>query len=587
MKKYISEILSFVLLALGIWLRSHATDLFPFQGAELLYFLIAFLPVGVPVVKEAWECICEKEFFNEFTLMVLASIGAFYIGEYPEGVAVMLFYSVGEKLQDGAVSRARGHIRSLLDVRPETEQKEEDQFSTVNGFWDALTGCYMTMAGSDLYGERLMYSNIESLANQWYMPEDMTRYEDEDLSKHDYTTDYSRSAIEAMYSGLFSAIVQANMLIKYADERADVFTDESMRAVVQGEAYAIRAYCQFDVLRLFGQVPQGSRQVELPYSYTTSIYEMPAYYGFGKYVDLLKEDIAKALELLEKNDPLFEYSFAELNTNISLPDDHLRYRQSRLNYWVVKALEARLHLYVGETADAYRVAMEVINAKGPDGSSVMELSGQADLGSGYLAMPHECLFYVSKFDLHDEAWSILQVPEDQSFRPSTTLVITEDMYTDLYQDVQTTTYNRAGEMWRQTTEPGSSLYYYLLEKYAWDEENESSTMTTRQLLPMLRMAEVYLIAMEGAPSMTEANELYSIYMEDHGIAPTMLAPLADEQALKTFLLNEYRREFFGEGQMFYTYKRTNTADVQWMEAEMEEDYYILPLPETEYNPNNL
>ena len=112
-------------------------------------------------------------------------------------------------------------------------------------------------------------------------------------------------------------------------------------------------------------------------------------------------------------------------------------------------------------------------------------------------------------------------------------------------------------------------------------------MTTRQLLPMLRMAELYLIAMEGAPSMTEVNELYSVYMEDHGIAPTMLTPLADEQALKTFLLNEYRREFFGEGQMFYTYKRTNTTDVQWMEAEMEEDYYILPLPETEYNPNNL
>lgn len=219
-----------------------------------------------------------------------------------------------------------------LDVRPETEQKEEDQFSTVNGFWDALTGCYMTMAGSDVYGERLMYSNIESLANQWYMPDDMSRYEDADLSTHDYTTDYSRSAISAIYDALFNTIVQANMLIKYADERADVFTDETMRAVVQGEAYAIRAYCQFDVLRLFGQVPQGSRQVELPYSYTTSIYEMPAYYGFDKYVDLLKEDIAKALELLEKNDPLFEYSFAELNTSISLADDHLRYRQSRLNY---------------------------------------------------------------------------------------------------------------------------------------------------------------------------------------------------------------------------------------------------------------
>ena len=61
----------------------------------------------------------EKEYFNEFMLMSLAAIGAFYIGEYPEGVAVMLFYSIGEKFQDSAVSRARSNIRALLDVRPE------------------------------------------------------------------------------------------------------------------------------------------------------------------------------------------------------------------------------------------------------------------------------------------------------------------------------------------------------------------------------------------------------------------------------------------------------------------------------------
>ena len=120
MKKYIPEILSFVLLALGIWLRSHATDLFPFQGAELLYFLIAFLPVGVPVVKEAWECICEKEFFNEFTLMVLASIGAFYIGEYPEAVGVMLFFMVGEYFEHRAVEGSRKAIMEAIDMRPET-----------------------------------------------------------------------------------------------------------------------------------------------------------------------------------------------------------------------------------------------------------------------------------------------------------------------------------------------------------------------------------------------------------------------------------------------------------------------------------
>lgn len=60
----------------------------------------------------------EKDFFNEFSLMLIASIGAFAIGEYPEGVAVMLFYSIGEALQDKAVARARRNISALVDMRP-------------------------------------------------------------------------------------------------------------------------------------------------------------------------------------------------------------------------------------------------------------------------------------------------------------------------------------------------------------------------------------------------------------------------------------------------------------------------------------
>ena len=116
-----------------------------------------------------------------------------------------------------------------LDVRPETEQKEEDQFSSVNGFFDALVGCYMSMAEDDAYGERLSYSNIESLANMWYIPSSTDRDEDQDLSVHDYTTDDSRNAISAMYSSLFYVIAQANVIIKNAEERGnEVFVDESM-----------------------------------------------------------------------------------------------------------------------------------------------------------------------------------------------------------------------------------------------------------------------------------------------------------------------------------------------------------------------
>lgn len=120
MGKYRIEIGAFVLLVAGIVFREMNWEWFQAPGITLAWFLLALLPVGLPVVREAWECAREGDVFNEFTLMSIAAVGAFVIGEYPEGVAVMLFYTVGEKLQEAAVERARGHIKSLVDVRPDT-----------------------------------------------------------------------------------------------------------------------------------------------------------------------------------------------------------------------------------------------------------------------------------------------------------------------------------------------------------------------------------------------------------------------------------------------------------------------------------
>lgn len=93
--------------------------LFEQRLIALTWYAIAYLPVGVPVLKEAWLELKQGVLFSEFTLMSIATIGAFCIGEYPEGVAVMLFYSIGELFQERAVRRAHGHIKALLDVRPE------------------------------------------------------------------------------------------------------------------------------------------------------------------------------------------------------------------------------------------------------------------------------------------------------------------------------------------------------------------------------------------------------------------------------------------------------------------------------------
>ncbi|RCW89745.1 heavy metal translocating P-type ATPase [Winogradskyella arenosi] len=116
-KTYVPAIISFTMLMMGIGLDYFDVTFFK-DWIRIIWYGIAYLPVGLPVVKEGWASIKKGDVFTEFFLMSIATIGAFIIGEYPEGVAVMLFYAVGELFQGAAVKRAKGNIKALLDVRP-------------------------------------------------------------------------------------------------------------------------------------------------------------------------------------------------------------------------------------------------------------------------------------------------------------------------------------------------------------------------------------------------------------------------------------------------------------------------------------
>jgi len=119
LQEYWKTGLSFILLISGIIMNALDFSFFHKEYVVLIWYIVAYLPVGLPVMKEAWESMKEKDYFSEFTLMIVATIGAFYIGEYPEGVAVMLFYTIGELFQGKAVDKAKRNIGALLDVRPE------------------------------------------------------------------------------------------------------------------------------------------------------------------------------------------------------------------------------------------------------------------------------------------------------------------------------------------------------------------------------------------------------------------------------------------------------------------------------------
>ena len=118
-KMFLPSIISLSLLLIAI-LFDHYFPQDWFTGwIRIVWYVLAYIPVGFPVIKDAFKNIIRGDFFSEFLLMSIAAIGAFAIGEYPEGVAVMLFYAVGEVFQTLVVKRAKANIKSLLDQRPD------------------------------------------------------------------------------------------------------------------------------------------------------------------------------------------------------------------------------------------------------------------------------------------------------------------------------------------------------------------------------------------------------------------------------------------------------------------------------------
>jgi Cd2+/Zn2+-exporting ATPase len=119
MNHYWALALSALMLAAGMLMQTMDVKWFAAGYIRIVWFSIAYLPVAFPVVKEAVEEMGKGNIFSEFTLMFIATAGAFLIGEYPEGVAVMLFYAIGEKFQDHAVDQAKRDIKALVDIRPD------------------------------------------------------------------------------------------------------------------------------------------------------------------------------------------------------------------------------------------------------------------------------------------------------------------------------------------------------------------------------------------------------------------------------------------------------------------------------------
>ena len=471
-----------------------------------------------------------------------------------------------------------------LDVKPKTEKDEKSMFNTANGFKNALIACYVKLNSSNLFGKRLLVTDIEYMAQHWSWTE--ANYMNQRMLKNFYyEADYPQEFFSTVYRELYNTIAQANIILKNISEHKDVMANEDLRAIVEGEALAIRAFCHMEVLRLFGQVPQNATiKVELPYAEMVST-ELIPYYTFSDFVQLILRDMDAAEALFKDHDPLFDYTFEELdnfsdteNYNVSLEDDFLGYRRFRFNYYAMKALKARLYLYLGEKEKAYKLAMEVIRAVDKNGNKVLSLAGNKDIQNKNYALPSECILALSNYDLEKNVMSMFDITS------ATRIYLTEQQFSqDLFAGQSTSVNNRA-LIWDLTVNTlGSTLPTPM--KYNQPESSDNTDInelvSRKQVIPLV-LSELYLVAMETSTSLDEINRLYAEYMKERGV---MANTLTQDQVM-TEIVREYRREFFAEGQMFYAYKRWGAKNMLWKtDREVRERDYVAPLPNTELKTN--
>lgn len=482
------------------------------------------------------------------------------------------------------ISLSATGCNNWLDVRPGTEEPADQMFETYEGYKNALTGCYIKLKSRSLYGENLTITTVEYLAQHWDYEANTNELADK-TKQHNYEDDMVKDQFQSIYAGLYNVIVQANTIIEAMPKTGmSAISDADARGVIEGEAHAMRAMCHFEILRLFGQVPGGSASVSLPY--TEGVSRIPqGHISYQQFVQKIENDLNIAAELLEKHDPFVDNIVRDINST-KIEDEYLRYRQLRLNYWAVKALQARFYTYVGKMDEAYRAAMTVIDMATEEKG--LQLAGTANIAAGYLTLPSEGLFMLSNHNLKDYVNTLFPGYAGESIS-RTNLYLNPEKLTGIgmfEESLNSSTNNRLRNLWNHTKKDRfGQLCPELMKYYQGDAANmgSSALLLYKQLVPMLRLSEMYLIAMEASNDMAEINKLYEPYQIARGA--TNVAILQSKEQTMEMIEKEYRREFFGEGQMFSFYKRNARKSMLWSEEEMTEENYIIPLPLTEYDSN--
>lgn len=450
-----------------------------------------------------------------------------------------------------------------LDVNPRMEVREEQQFDSEEGFKNVLTGIYMQLASQQLYGQYLTMSYTELMAQHWKADENT-------VNGSFQTFDFKQveSEILRMWNAYYQSIANLNLILKNIEGAENLFLNGNYQ-LIKGEALALRAFLHFELLRLWGPSPTVAADNDLAIPYVTEMTKDVDKLVSVSYAQVLKkvmEDIEAAEKLLA-NEPAVEYCYkafispASYQSEPSPEDEFQLYRQNRFNYYALKALKARVYLWQGIKDKALENAQAVIDAIDTDGGKKFTLTTGSQLGIGKVTFPQEQIFTLYKQTLSDIVQAVFQSNQG------------------LEQDK-----NKLEIAYEVSVSPDDIRY---AKNRFWEEKSLNSSSTVRNFflkydevntVPVIRLAEMYLIAMECS-SLSDAAKLFTDYRISRNMDASIDRGFAGPVELDERLEKEYRKEFYGEGQMFFYYKRKGVTAFTWpQQTNMEIADYQLPKP---------
>lgn len=462
-----------------------------------------------------------------------------------------------------AVITALASCSDWLDIQPSDRITEENNYSSVSGFEKALNGIYVELNQSSIYGKELTSGFIEVLA-QRYAVADVNKVVKEYMN-FKYAGTETKGIISSIWSKEYSLIANVNCLLQNCDKRRDVLSEREYN-LIKGEALALRAFLHLDLFRLFGPVynPEKST-ISIPY-YTVYSLDVSPKLSSVDYMKKLEEDLLAAEALLEKSDPVIQYGISG-----DPQDDFWQARNLRLNYYALQGLMARAYYYMQNDKEAYNHAMKVIEAQEKNFPWItpMKISNS----NPDRVFSSEIMFSAQNLERN----SIFSANFDgNNLKPNTLLAPRTDVVNYIF-DNEKVDYRYIA--WLKNSTEISGTTYSIFNKY----QSQSSDSLYNQMIPLIKVSEAYLIATECSEDYYESLKIYNTLRNHRGLLSKATMYQNDIDA-------EWIREFWGEGQLFFYYKRNNLQTIkdatsQYGTRTVTENNYVLPLPdgETKYN----